>query len=238
MLRNLTGYARLSGIFCTLILGQVFGQEAKNQPRQAVVPAAQTTGGTVVAHEIGQAAIDASGNAQLIGYFPYIASLPSPFFSGPPSEATAYFTFRSPLFQLQVVTNGSIMHVFPVTPAGSSATSVTYNVYYNSSPNQSFSNPASFSQGLLIGTFNSVKWMATITPSGGLVAGTFTLASSTDFTVQGQTYNLRNVGDSITLVFDLGPPGQGLSYLPLSIPFGGYGLLANGAQGRVTEVAR
>src|SRR5579883_3503433 len=75
---------------------------------------------------------------------------------------------RTPTFNflnLQVISNGSLMHVLPETSSGGS--SPTYNVYYNSNPNQSFSNPGSFSQGQLIASFNSVKWMATLSPNGG-----------------------------------------------------------------------
>lgn len=220
--------SRFAGIIGAAALAALSSGQQSVHPHgvRAEAVTLPTFSAQVVAHEVGQVAVDGSGNGQLFGYFPYIAGLPVAFFSGTPSEATAYFTFRSPTFTLQVITNGAVLHVFPVTPSGSS--NVTYNVYYNANPNQSFSNPASFSQGQLIGSFNSLKWMATVTPNGGSVAGSFALQSSSDFTIQGQTYNLKNIGTQVTLVFTLGtPPAGGLSAVPFSIPFGGYGLQAS-----------
>jgi hypothetical protein len=63
--------------------------------------------------------------------------------------------------------------------------------------------------------------MATATAGGGLMAGTIMLISSSDFTIQGQTYNLGDLGDASTIVFTFGSSPGGLT-APLVIPFGGY----------------
>lgn len=177
--------------------------------------------GQVAAHIVGRMLVDQYGNAQLIGYFPYLANLPVAFFSGTPSEVTAYFTFRSPTFQLQSVQNGSILELFSQPASPGTNPTLAYNIYLNATPHQDFTNPDTFSQGKLIASFNTVKWMATATAGGGLMAGTITLISSADFTVQGQTYNLGNLGDASTIVFTFGSSPNGLTF-PLVIPFGGY----------------
>jgi hypothetical protein len=177
--------------------------------------------GQVAAHLVGRMTVDAYGNAQLFGYFPYFANLPVAFFSGAPSEATAYFTFRTAMFQLQAVPNGSIMELFSQPIGGSTAGAAPYSIYYNATPKQDFTNPDTFSQGRLIATFNPAVWMATVTPSGALLSDTITLASSSDFTIQSQPYNMRNLGAAVTMVFMFGPSPGGLA-VPLTVPFGGY----------------
>jgi hypothetical protein len=178
--------------------------------------------GQVAAQVVGRMSVDAYGNAQLFGYFPYLANLPGAFFSGAPGEATAYFTFRSAMFQLQPVPNGSIMELFAKPVGGSTNVAAPYSIYFNANPKQDFTNPDTFSQGQLIATFNPAQWMATVTSGGALLADTITLASSSDFTIQGQTYNFRNLGSAVTMVFMFGSSPGGLTALPLSVPFGGY----------------
>jgi hypothetical protein len=174
--------------------------------------------GQVAAQLVGRVMVDQYSNTQLFGYFPNITNLPVAFFSGAPSEATAYFTFRSPTFQVQSVPNGSLVQLF----AQPASTGGTYNVYFNSNPNQNFTIPESFSQGRLIATFNPARWMATVTPAGAALADSVTLTSSSDFTIQGQTYNFANLGSAATMVFTLGSfPGM-LTGAPLVIPFGAY----------------
>jgi hypothetical protein len=129
------------------------------------------------------------------------------------------------------------MQIFPVAGSGSS-NGGTQNLYYNPNPNQSFANPSTFSQGQLIATLSSPKWMASVSPSGGVVAGTYALVSSSDFTIQGTTYNVNGLGSAVTFVLSFGPLPTGASpYGPVTIPFGGYGLQTS-VQVQKVEVRR
>jgi hypothetical protein len=60
----------------------------------------------------------------VVGYLPDIAGVAGPLFNGGPSEATAYFTFRSDVFQFtELPTNGDLQ-LFLLS-AG------TYAIYFN-----------------------------------------------------------------------------------------------------------
>jgi hypothetical protein len=80
--------------------------------------------------------------------------------------------------------------------------------------------------------------MASVSPSGGVVAGTYALVSSSDFTIQGTTYNVNGLGSAVTFVLSFGPLPTGASpYGPVTIPFGGYGLQTS-VQVQKVEVRR
>ena len=197
----------------------------------------QIANGQLAFHEVGRLVVDSTGSAQMIGYFPYIANLPVSFFSGTPSEATAYFTLRSSPFQIQSVSNGNVTAMFSQSAGGSAAT--VYSLYYNAAPYGDFTNPATFSGGQLIATFSSGPWMATASATGALLSGTSTLTSSADFIIKGQTFNLAALGDQETTVLTFGPsPTGGLTGGPLAISYGGYGLAATEANFRGARTRR
>jgi len=73
------------------------------------------------------------------GYYTQLAGVPGPFFTGAPSASTAYFTFRTSVFQLvPVETDGDINIVIALPD--------TFNVYYNATPHASWTKPGQFSR--------------------------------------------------------------------------------------------
>ena len=180
--------------------------------------------GEVVAHLAGRMLLDARGNIQLIGYYPFLAELPSSLFSGTPSEATAYFTFRTSSFQAEIVPNGNIVYLFSIPANG--ATNIL-SVYLNSHPNQDFQNPDSFSSGQLVAQYQTERSMVTNIGSSSFDIGSIELISSPDFTFQGKTYSFRDVKTATTfLSFPATPLTGGFSPGPAVIPFGGSAIAA------------
>jgi len=207
-----------------VLLGTIIGGGLLLQRRSPAQPSAPpvVAGGAVAAHLIGRLLIAADGTAQLVGYYPYIEGLPGPFFAGNPGEATAYFTFVTATpFQVQLVPNGNITHLFS-NPIGDTAINV--NAYYNSSPGGDFTNPGTFSSGQLIATFRARKGIGTaILGTAGLEMGTLDLISTSPFSFQGQTIDLSGLGGGITITtLVAGAPVTGnLLTPPAAIPFGG-----------------
>jgi len=208
--------ALFAGLLLCMI-GGVLILDRRGQGQSTALP--RLAAGEVAAQLVGRLLISADGTGQMFGYFPSLQGLPGPFFSGSESESTAYFTFSSVSFQVQTVANGSILHLFssPIGGVGS------VTAYFNSYPNQDFSNPASFSAGQAIAVFGLEHGMATAIPGGAsLEIGSLTLNSSTPFSFQGQNYNLNMLGNGITLTafFPAVPAASALASLPVSIPFG------------------
>lgn len=177
--------------------------------------------GAVSAHLVGRMVVDASGTAQWIGYCPYIAGIPGPFFSGEPSEATAFFTFRSTPFQEQTIANGNITVLFP-NAVGSAPLEV--RVYFNGNPNGNFQDPDTFSEGQLIARFQPQRAMGTDIGSVTTAAGTYDVVSGSDFTFQGQTYNLKELSHASTFCLTFGPPLSEAAPYAAVFCFGGYAL--------------
>ena len=112
----------------------------------------------------------------------------------------------------------------PVFSSPINDTSIAVNLYYNASPNGDFTKPESFSSGQLIATFRTRRGMATaIAPSTGLEMGTLDLVSTSDFTFQGQTYNLGGFDSGITMttIYAGTPVSGSIVSPPASIAFGG-----------------
>jgi len=189
------------------------------------LPSVPNTTGTVVAQIAGRLIVDSTGSSQLLGYYPFIAAIPGPFFSGTAGEATAYFTFRSTPFQAQLVPNGNIFYLLSTSLTGSP---YVESVYFNSSPHQDFQDPTTFSAGLLVARYVSGGFIGTLTPYAGAEAGSLALISSQDFTFQGETYNFANISRvaAINLTFPATPLSGGFTSPPAVVPFGGYAIAA------------
>lgn len=71
--------------------------------------AAEVPAGHIASYGIERDAINADGTGEGAGYFTFIEGIPGPFFSGAPSEATAYFSFRSEPFTTSVISNGNVV---------------------------------------------------------------------------------------------------------------------------------
>jgi len=213
-------------LFCVCIGAAAllaFSRAAAPNAAQESVPT-----GDVAADLAGRLLVDTSGNAQLIGYYSYISGIQGTFFSGPTSEATAFFTFRSTPFTIEIVPNGNLFQLFSTPAAG--LTEYIDSVYLNERPAGNFQDPDSFSKGQLIAQFKNTHFTGTTTGVAGNEAGSLQLISSRDFVFQGQTYNLRKLTHELTISLTFGPPYSGaLGSGSAVVPFGGYALaVANG----------
>jgi hypothetical protein len=154
------------------------------------VPAAlsqnQVSIGTIVYNYVGRIYIDpTTGTGQVAGYFSSIAGIDNPFL-GSPSEATAFFTYRSDTLQFKTLPN-DVDTGITLLDAGK------WHIYYNPNPAGNWNDPSSFSQGQLVAdlTHNALQ----IVSSGPAHAAVFSgeLLASYDFVFQGKTLNFANV---------------------------------------------
>ena len=153
----------------------------------------------------------------LVGYMAFIEGVPGPFFDAsggmPPSEATAFFTLRA--------TFGPAAPI-PLNPGSNVAVTVippgaTFDVFFDETPNQNWANPASFSDGELIASFEESGFMSTSVgePFGpGVSYNLFSsdLISSKRFSFNGQKIDFKklirngvttnNFGSSTPVSFD------------------------------------
>ena len=166
--------------------------------------------------------IDTRGTAQWIGDRPYLAGITGSFFSGTPSESTAFFTFRSMPFQEQMIPNGNLTELFPTSASGP----VQIGVYFNPMPNGNFQQPDTFAEGQLIAYLQPQRATGTFTGSLATATGTYDLVSSVDFIFGGQIYNLAKLTPALTVSLLFGAPVS-VSYggsTAISSSFGGYAL--------------
>ena len=152
------------------------------------IPAAR-----VAWHVVGRTLINpATGTAQVLGYFTFLEGVPGPMFSGSPGEQTAFFTLRSEPFTLQTIPNADIL----IGLLGDEI----FSFYLDPTPDQDFSNPASFSDGQRIATFNRLP--AQLTFVGPVATDKFSteLLSSNDFFWRGRRFDIRQLTpDGVTV---------------------------------------
>jgi len=86
----------VGSILCTLLL-----------PFQ-VVAIGGIPAGHIASHGLERDMVNADGTGEGAGYFTFIEGIPDPFFAGSPSEATAFFTFRTAPFTTQMIQNGVV----------------------------------------------------------------------------------------------------------------------------------
>jgi hypothetical protein len=232
-MRRFSIIAILFGAFLASVAPSQYPADSEVTP--TVQSKATVPSGSVAAHLVGRMLVDASGNAQWVGYCPYLAGVTGSLFSGAPSEATAYFTFRSTPFQEQLVLNGNLLQLFPTSATGQ----VEISVYLNTNPNGSFQAPATFSQGQLLAQLQPQRAMGTFTGSLTLAAGTYDLVNSSNFNFDGLTYNLAQLTPSLTMSLLFGAPVAG-SYTGNATAtiysFGGYALAVDSV--RQTQAIR
>lgn len=170
---------------------------------QKEIPTAQT-----VWQHVGRVYIDPNtGKAIYVGYVVHLDGVSDSLFSGSPSESTAYFTFSTDVISLTPMTSNADLTLYLVS-AG------TFNVYYNPSPNGSWSDPSTFASGQLIATFKRDQSLFPFFATYGFHALSETLGSSQEFTFKGQTYNFnRMVPNGITFAsfFSSTPQSTGLA---------------------------
>jgi len=137
-----------------------------------------------------------AGEAFTVGYYTYIAGIPQPLFSDPIAvgEATAYFTFRSEPYSFSTFANDDIL-VRTVTPG------FLIKLYYNQTPDQTFDDPDTFSDGQLIATFRVITSQATRVENEANQQASLRLISTQPFSFQGRHYTIRKiVHDGVSLI--------------------------------------
>jgi len=157
----------------------------------------------------------------VVGYLPDIAGIVEPMFDGPPGEGTAYFTYRSNVFQFtQLPTNGDLQ-LFLLS-AG------TYAIYFNAQPTGDWSNPDTFSSGKPIAQFKRPEGLVLeFTDFFNHVIGE-DLVSTQPFMFHGHTYDFRSIAPGGLTLFNTVSttplPGTGITGFPLIFPYAGSGL--------------
>jgi hypothetical protein len=188
---------------------------------QERIPAAE-----VVWQHVGRIYLNPdTGKAVYAGYVAHLNGVNSSLFNGSPSEATAYFTFSTDVLTLTPLPNDGGVGLDLVS-AG------TFSVYYNSSPNGDWSNPATFSSGKLIATFSRKE---SLFPQLGPVAFhslSETLSSSQSFTFDGQTFDFKCITpDGITFAqFFSTTPLTGITDYPVALAGAGTTMAVGGSR--------
>ena len=137
-----------------------------------------------------------SGQAFTEGYYTYIAGIGHSLFAGTAtaSAATAYFTFRSGTYSFATFANDNIL-VRTVSPG------FLIKLYYDDSPDQSFSEPNTFSDGELIAVFKVETSQATRVENEANQQASLKLVAAQPFWFQGGYYTIRKiVNDGVTLI--------------------------------------
>ena len=200
------GVALVSLIALALLRPGGVGAEDDNR-----VPA-----GRVVWQLAGQTLLNpATGNGQVLAYFTFLDGASDPMFSGAIGAATAHFTLRSQPFQAQFVPHGDMQLGLLGTE--------TFTLYLDSTPDQDFDNPASFSDGQELASFNRLP--AQINFVGPVFTDTFSVEFLSSHRVpwQERTIDLRQLTpNGVTLAITGSTAFQPTSVpdYPVSVSFG------------------
>jgi hypothetical protein len=119
------------------------------------------------------------------GYYTYINGITGPMFSGPPSENTAIFTFKT-----SIATTFPLPQNIDEVPEVSSG--ATYDIYLNTAPNQNWADPNSFAKGLKVATFQRTGFILTGIGFAAFETFNSTLTFSQPFTYNGFTVDFKN----------------------------------------------
>lgn len=208
----------------------LFGSDATAQP----TPGAKAANGALAVQVHGRVRFSLDGSlAELIGYASFLDGVDVPLFSGPPSERTAFLTFRAEPAAFDGVNNGRLIHLLPRPLTGGTL----LHFYYNANPAGDFNKADTFSSGQKIGTLRLKGWRTTISPGVSFVVTTgAVLESSSDITVGNRKYNLKDFFDAASVTVQGPALASFESFLEqalggnLSVPFGGSAIAASSAQ--------
>ena len=154
------------------------------------------------------------------GYLTDIAGIGGPLFDGAPGEGTAYFTFRSNVFQFTPLPTNGDLQLFLLS-AG------TYAIYFNAQPIGDRSNPDTFSSGQPIAQFKRPEGLVLeFTDFFNHVIGE-DLVSAQPFIFHGHNYDFRSIAPGGLTLFNtvstMPLPGNGISGFPVTFPYAGSG---------------
>jgi hypothetical protein len=177
------------------------------QPAIAEVPA-----GHIASHGLERDAINADGTGEGVGYFTFLEGIPGPFFSGAPSEATAFFTFRTEPFSTGIISNGNVVAL--LHPPGQ------FTVYFNKLPNGNWNDFNTFSRGQPIATFGFGTTQDVRSGSVQIGYTSAQLIAADDFEFQGARLNFKDLfPHGVTINFIVNPAPLNTS-LPLIVSLG------------------
>jgi len=226
-MKTLKGHIAV-GLLVVLLVSQLtIPARARNQS-----PADRIRASGLFYYFVGRLLLNPSnGTVTVVGYFTDLEGIAGPLFDGAPSEATAYFTFRSDVFSSQSLPTNIDMAISLGNPG-------TYTIYFNPVPSGNWSNLDSFSSGQVVAT--SQRTTVNILSVGPVSTQIFSfiLASSSDFTFNGKTYNLNRIVPNGLTNYHLASNTvvtSGVADFPLALAFGGGGKQAvrPGAAGEV-----
>jgi hypothetical protein len=157
----------------------------------------------------------------VVGYLPDIVGIAGPLFDGPPGEGTAYFTFRSNVFQFTVLPTNGDLQLFLLSPG-------TYAIYFNAQPIGDWGNPDTFSSGQPIAQFKRLEGLVLeFTDFINHVIGE-DLVATQPFIFHGNRYDFRGIAPGGLTLFNTASttplPGNGISGFPVILPYAGSGL--------------
>lgn len=209
--------ARRGATLAATLGALLFGSYGQLSAQSAPTPA-----GTVGWNLVARAVINpTNGNAFVYGYFTQINGINAPLFSSPsPSEASAYFTFRSTPFQIQPIGNNGDISISNVTPG-------MFSIYQNSSPHGDWTNPDTFSSGQVIATYNRDGFQLNKYANTTLEASTSTLATSLVFNFANNSSNFSTLIPAVTSTNTFSnTPLMGVSAdYPLALAFTGHAVI-------------
>lgn len=143
--------------------------------------------GGIVYNYVGRVYINpATGIGEVAGYFTSIAGIENPF-KGAPSEATAYFTYRSEPLTFTALPS-DVDTVITILNAG------RWHIYFNPNPAGNWADPSSFSQGQLVADLNHNALQLVSNVPAGIHQAVFAgeLLASYDFVYAGRKLNFAD----------------------------------------------
>jgi hypothetical protein len=173
--------------------------------------------GAAACYFVGRGFLNSEGQGEVVGYFTDIAGIAGPLFIGnTPGEDTAFFTFRSDVFQsTPLPTNGDVGLL--LVSAG------TFDFYFNAAPIGDWSNPDTFSSGQLIAHFRRPESLHLQIGTYRRSVITGTLVSSRKFSFNGHEYDFRAIAPA-GVTFDESISNTsvpGVTNFPAGLPFAG-----------------
>ena len=201
----------LAVCFVVAPLVVLWGGEIRAADDDSKVPA-----GRVVWQLAGKTLLNpATGQGQVLAFFTFLEGAAEPMFAGMPGASTAHFTLRSQPFQTQFIPHGDML----LGLLGSE----TFTLYLDPTPDQDFDNPASFSDGQALASFNRLP--AQINFVGPVFTDTFSVEflSSGSVSWQDRAINLRQLTpNGVTLAITGSTAFQPTTVpeFPVSVSFG------------------
>jgi hypothetical protein len=205
----------LGSALTILLLGCFVPAEAGEE-----IPAAQT-----VWQHVGRFYVNPrTGQSVFAGYVVHLNGFSASLFNGPPSEATAHFTFSTDVISLTPIpSNGDLS--LDLVSAG------TFNVYYNANPNGNWSDPTTFSSGQLVATFARRESLFLQFTTVGVHPVSETLQSSQTFIFNGQSLNFKQMvphGITFTSYLSTNALTTGFTNYPLAFAAAGSTIAVGG----------